>query len=478
MLEPNYVGCYERLAWRALRQILVSLTLLALTAAPAWALIESSTGNQPVSDPGWPAGAQAVANLKSRVGWWEGPAFGGGEWHFSYRGDNAMFLQALSNFTVIQFPKLEVILHDGLYEDSFLVTNADWTLTVWVATNWNALFSRSNAAFNSRNPNFGKPMPPPRLDVYFGGGKLEWGKLKLPEHLVLRDERNTSLKPDKSSAQNYESDGLHYVSSLSSIPEIRTADGSTIRAGEKAALKILKAHVYSQNNANTVFDIRLDTSDYSRSSGVADPSSSLVLRIGTNWYRCHGSAGKTSGAWNSFWFQANDKAAAEVIARSFSVPCVLRAPPGYKLFPQFIPTKSVCAPSDSITVTFLLQNLDDRVVTFRRGGQQRGPRDNQYGFSGRRSGPDGGYKGEALMDVGDPTNFGGIWTHVELKPGQTFTNEVDLKKWFAFDKPGRYAIHGYYQLDFYQPASPEDAFMPWSESWQDYASADFIIEVK
>ena len=58
------------------------LLLIACTAwllpSAAFALIMTGTGNEPVSDAGWPAGALAVANLKSRVGWWEGPPFGGG----------------------------------------------------------------------------------------------------------------------------------------------------------------------------------------------------------------------------------------------------------------------------------------------------------------------------------------------------------------------------------------------------------------
>jgi hypothetical protein len=47
-----------------------------------------------------------VANLKSRVGWWEGPPFGGGEWHFLYRGDQAAFEATLAAFAAIRAPVL------------------------------------------------------------------------------------------------------------------------------------------------------------------------------------------------------------------------------------------------------------------------------------------------------------------------------------------------------------------------------------
>ena len=69
----------------------VSLVLvlgLLMLASPVEALILTGTGNQPVHDPGWPVGAVEVANLPSRIGWWEGPPFGGGEWHFEYPGQD------------------------------------------------------------------------------------------------------------------------------------------------------------------------------------------------------------------------------------------------------------------------------------------------------------------------------------------------------------------------------------------------------
>ena len=52
---------------------------MLLQPGATFALIMTGKG-EPVTDAGWPAGALAVANLKSRLGWWEGPPFGGGEW--------------------------------------------------------------------------------------------------------------------------------------------------------------------------------------------------------------------------------------------------------------------------------------------------------------------------------------------------------------------------------------------------------------
>src|SRR5579872_1690156 len=101
------------------------------------ALIESSQGNHPVSDYGWPDGTLAVANLKSRVGWWEGPPVGGGQWNFLYRGGNEALNEALTNFAAIRAQALELVIHDGPETNVFLGNGAearvDWSFTVWIS---------------------------------------------------------------------------------------------------------------------------------------------------------------------------------------------------------------------------------------------------------------------------------------------------------------------------------------------------------
>ncbi|HEX3449516.1 MAG TPA: hypothetical protein VHS97_14775, partial [Isosphaeraceae bacterium] len=64
------------------------IALLAITdPGEAYALITGGEGNKPISDPGWHAGAAAIFNHTGRVAWWEGPPFGGGQWHAECRGD-------------------------------------------------------------------------------------------------------------------------------------------------------------------------------------------------------------------------------------------------------------------------------------------------------------------------------------------------------------------------------------------------------
>src|SRR5207244_10439357 len=55
-----------------------------LCTRTAFALITGGWGNDAVRGAGWPLGALEVADLKTRVGFWEGPPFGGGQYQFLY----------------------------------------------------------------------------------------------------------------------------------------------------------------------------------------------------------------------------------------------------------------------------------------------------------------------------------------------------------------------------------------------------------
>ena len=90
-----------------------STTLILLVPTATWGLITGSHGNQPVENRGWASGTEHAANHPSRLGWWEGPPFGGGEYHFLYRGDTAAFQEALQAFAKIRAPRLELVIKDG-----------------------------------------------------------------------------------------------------------------------------------------------------------------------------------------------------------------------------------------------------------------------------------------------------------------------------------------------------------------------------
>lgn len=190
-----------------IKTICLALAVGLLMVARANALIVSGTGSPPYTN-GWPEGAAAVSSLKSCVGWWEGPPFGGGESHVLFRGDTEALIQALTNFAAIRASALDLVIHDGPKHDRFLEldkqsqpdtdSRVDWEFVVWNSENWNNLYNNTNATFMKNDPNFGKPVAAPRLDVYIGGGDVDLEIIRIPRNLHVRDERaQPSKKADE-----------------------------------------------------------------------------------------------------------------------------------------------------------------------------------------------------------------------------------------------------------------------------------------
>lgn len=194
-----------------LAAIAAGIALYVFAPPEARALIEVGTGNQPVEDAGWPAGAREVANLKSRVGWWVGPPLGGGMHVFLYRAEKTAELnEALELFAAIQASQLRIVLHDGPHESFALRNHAkpngdpqpearvDWTFTVWNPESWHRLYNSPRGTFFSDRPQFHQPVDPPTLDIYVGGGNVRSEELKLPKAVEVRDERRSSSPVDLS----------------------------------------------------------------------------------------------------------------------------------------------------------------------------------------------------------------------------------------------------------------------------------------
>src|SRR3954462_13401727 len=90
------------------------LIILAAVAPPeAFALITGGEGNTPITDPGWPRGGAAIFNHAGRIAWWEGPPFGGGQWHAECRGDAKALSAVLADFAGMDAKVKRVVVHDG-----------------------------------------------------------------------------------------------------------------------------------------------------------------------------------------------------------------------------------------------------------------------------------------------------------------------------------------------------------------------------
>ncbi len=161
-------------------------------------------------------------------------------------------------------------------------------------------------------------------------------------------------------------------------------------------------------------------------------------------------------------------AAAGAYAKFFGTSVKLRVHPGYKLAVRFIPGKESFSKIEALLVTLEIKNVGESETTFKIGGQNRGSRDNQFGFTAYGPGL------EAVPDTGDSSHMGGFSGNRTLKPGQTFTMEVDVRKWFALKEPGSYQLTGTYQLNFKDPG----ASFVWNSLWQDYATAGFSLTIK
>jgi hypothetical protein len=186
----------------------LTVTVLLLLACPANSAILTGKGNAPVRDPGWPAGADAVANLKTRIAWWEGPPFGGGQWCFQYRGDAAALNEAMAALSQIRAASVQIVLHDGPGESPFLRdekdpkadTSFDWSFTVWVPMNWHRLFNDPRTTFMSDAEEFRRPVDPPRIDVYLTR-RIDWSKVRVPENVKLLDTRTPAAqRPNRGAA--------------------------------------------------------------------------------------------------------------------------------------------------------------------------------------------------------------------------------------------------------------------------------------
>jgi hypothetical protein len=177
--------------------MLLAMALVVALVQTAVALIMGGEGNQPVGDPGWPKGAAAVFNIPGRVAWWEGPPFGGGEWHAECRGDAKAFNAVLADFARIDVKTKRVVLHDGVGHSFWLNPNrtpgkavdarVDWSFVIWQPASWERLRSMP-ADLNPTDPRDAKQGPPALLEVYTGGN-LRWSDVTVPKGIELIDQR-------------------------------------------------------------------------------------------------------------------------------------------------------------------------------------------------------------------------------------------------------------------------------------------------
>ena len=174
--------------------VLLVAALAAIAPREASALITGGEGNKPLTDPGWPAGAAAIFNHPGRIAWWEGPPFGGGQWHAECRGDAEALNAVLDDFARMEAKTRRVVVHDGTGHSFWLAPNRepeklekariDWAFTVWQPDRWERLRTLP-ADLNPTDPD--ETAPPSQIDVYTAG--IDWAEVTVPEGIEVVDRR-------------------------------------------------------------------------------------------------------------------------------------------------------------------------------------------------------------------------------------------------------------------------------------------------
>jgi hypothetical protein len=262
-------------------------------------------------------------------------------------------------------------------------------------------------------------------------------------------------------------DGFYEVLDKGDGVRFPANDGRTLILGKRMGQKFGTATVRSVNNANTQFGCTLKGAE-KLWDGPEPPA--LALVAGNVCLRLSGNSVPHPDGTRDLWFTIAGRESADRVARALKCEVQLRKDPGHRLTVTWTPAKETYQVGEPVTLKFELTNAGKQSVTIRIGGSQRGSRDNQYRFVAQRS-----YgMGKGVPDTGDPLNFGGkSWTRT-LKPGDTYTAEVPLDRWFQFDEPDTYRVTGIWGLHLEDPAGGSfDRAI-----WDDLVSGECLVRVE
>lgn len=174
-----------------------ALVACIFAATPAHAVIFGGTDNRAMDTTGWQEGTAAVFNVPGRIAYWEGPPFGGGQYHSECRGGAEAFNAVLEDFAKIQAATKRLVVHDGIGQSVWLNINRtpekeeqarmDWAFTTWRLENYRNI-QKMPADFRPPDvsPNMEEPVP--QIDVYVGG-QINWDDVNVPDGITVDDQR-------------------------------------------------------------------------------------------------------------------------------------------------------------------------------------------------------------------------------------------------------------------------------------------------
>lgn len=197
--------CRELSAGRAVVGPLLAVYLgLTVLTPSVRADIAGGTGNRPIKNEHWPAGAADIFNFEGRIAWFEGPPYGGGQYCAECRGDAKQLNEILAAFDRMDSKNKRVVVRDGVGESFWLkssreakksdetkagdvvsdASKIDWKFMVWSKEKW----KRFADPKDEREPDDPALEPLSQIDIYVGGN-VDWSKIAVPKGLTVLDER-------------------------------------------------------------------------------------------------------------------------------------------------------------------------------------------------------------------------------------------------------------------------------------------------
>jgi hypothetical protein len=260
---------------------------------------------------------------------------------------------------------------------------------------------------------------------------------------------------------------------LSLCGALRAADATAASAAEDgmyvadrvgtptapAGIVLKKCHLYSTDNANQRYEL---TGSCDRASVV--DGKTYVVELQDRAYVIYGWGRSADECDFGVEIPASASAAA---ARAFDCTAVLRRHPGYRLDAVFTPIQAAYAPGDPLVVHFVLTNVGDQPFTFCPDEHRMPDRDESFDFA-LTAGP------AMMVPLLDP---GGCVDQIVIQktlgPGESFTEDVDLGKWYTLNVPGSYFFNGMYQFSCYQRG--DQSLWP---VWEDIITRPFSVVIR
>jgi hypothetical protein len=262
-------------------------------------------------------------------------------------------------------------------------------------------------------------------------------------------------------------DGFYEVLDKGEGTHFTANDGRTLLLGKHLGTGFGTAAIRSRNNANTEFGLLLKGAAKLWDGPAPLP---MALVVDNVCLRLSGNTIPNPDDTRDLWFVINGEEAAKRVAKGLKCTVEMRSRPGYRLAVKWTPEKEAYISNETVVLKFEMKNVGKESVTFRIGGSQRGPRDNQYRFVAQR----GHGFGKGVPDSGDPNNHGGLsWTKT-LKPGEVYEAKVDVTKWFDLGEPDTYRITGIWQLHLEDPTRA--GFDP--GIWDDFVCGECLVRVE